>query len=183
MDKYALLISVIASLLMLSAALYYDLRYQRIPNKLCLATLSIGFIINTLFYSWPGLTAAFLGALLALTILLPAYAFRLIGAGDVKIMIAIGAISGPLLIAWSIVFAIIFGAFTSILLALRKVGLTGLKLTLSRYKYTLYLGQYFKPEAGDMGAVKVPYAPALMLGWLLACYLDPNIYKLIVSYT
>lgn len=183
MEYYISLVTVIVSFVMLSAALYFDLRFQRIPNKLCLIALLSGFIINITLQSWLGLTQALLGAGLALTILLPAYAFRLLGAGDVKIMVAVGAISGPLIIAWSIAYAIIFGAFTSIFIAIKSVGLNGAKLTISRYTDCLYSGKYFKPESGDMGAVKVPYAPALMLGWLLACYLDPEIYRLLASIT
>lgn len=182
MDRYALLVSVSVPLVMFSAALYFDLRYQRIPNRLCLITLLLGLIINTSFYAWLGLGEALSGAALALIILLPAYFFRLLGAGDVKIMIAIGAISGPLIISWSIAYAIIFGAFTSIFIALRTVGVKGLKLTISRYTDCLTTGKYFKPTSGDIGAVKVPYAPALMLGWLLACYLNPDIQNLLLSF-
>lgn len=182
MDVNTLLISVLLSLTMLSIALYFDLRYQRIPNKLCLITLLLGLIINTTFSHFAGLVQSLSGAGLALIILLPAYGFRLLGAGDVKIMIAIGAISGPILITWSIAYAIIFGVFTSVLLSMKKVGLKGLKLTFYRYTVCLYSGKYFKPEEGDMGAVKVPYAPALMLGWLLACYLDPDINSALNSF-
>ena len=178
MNEYALLITVILALVMLSASLYFDLRYQRIPNKLCLIALVTGLILNTFFYTWQGLSQSLLGAGLALIILLPAYKFRLLGAGDVKIMIAIGTISGPLIIGWSIAYAIIFGAITSILLALKAVGLRGMKLTASRYLHSFYLRQYFKPESGDMGAVKVPYAPALTLGWILATYNNQDIYEL-----
>lgn len=182
MEENTLLISVTVSIIMLTIALYFDLRYQRIPNKLCLVTLFLGLIIHTLSNGLSGLTQALSGAALALVVLLPAFAFRLLGAGDVKIMIAIGALSGPLIIIWSIAYAIVFGAFTSVLIAIKKVGLKGLKLTFYRYTVYLYSGKYFKPEEGDMGAVKVPYAPALMLGWLLACYLDPDINSALNSF-
>ena len=178
MNQYALLITVIAALVMLSATLYFDLRYQRIPNRLCLIALVLGIIMNTLFNAWLGLGDSLSGAGLALLMLLPAYTFRLLGAGDVKIMVAIGAISGPLIIAWSIAYAIIFGAFTSILIAIKSVGFKGVKLTVSRYFRCFYLREYFKPESGDMGAVKVPYAPALMLGWIVSIYINHDIYDL-----
>ncbi len=178
MNQYALLVTVILAFVMLSATLYFDLRYQRIPNRLCLVALISGILINTIFDSWLGLSDSLSGAGLALIILLPAYFFRLLGAGDVKIMVAIGAISGPLIIVWSIAYAIIFGTFTSILIALKSVGLRGIKLTITRYYHCFYLRTYFKPESGDMGALKVPYAPALTLGWILACYLNPDIQNL-----
>ncbi|GIC79622.1 hypothetical protein FMO003_38380 [Moritella sp. F3] len=182
MDDNTLLINVTASIIMLSIALYFDLRYQRIPNKLCLITLLLGLIINTTFNGLFGLGQSLSGAALALVVLLPAFAFRLLGAGDVKIMIAIGALSGPLIIIWSIAYAIVFGVFTSILIAIKTVGFNGVKLAISRYTDCIYTRTYFKPEPGDMGAVQVPYAPALMLGWLLACYLDPSINRLLNSF-
>lgn len=182
MEENTLLFTVTVSLVMLATALYFDLRYQRIPNKLCLLTLLLGITINTTLGNLTGLGQSISGAILALVILLPAFAFRLLGAGDVKIMVAIGALSGPLIISWSIAYAIIFGVFTSVLLAMKTVGLEGVKIALSRYVDTFYTRKYFKPEQGDMGSVKVPYAPALMLGWLLACYLDPNINRVFNSF-
>lgn len=49
---------------------------------------------------------------------------------------------------------------------------------ISRYIDCLYLRTYFKPEKGDAGGVNVPYAPALMLGWMLATYMNHDIYAL-----
>ena len=178
MEENTLLINDTASLIMLSIALYFDLSYQRIPNKLCLITLLLGLIINITLSSLVGLGQALSGIALALVILLPAYAFRLLGAGDVKLMIAIGALSGPLIIGWAIAYAIIFGAFTSVLIATKAVGWRGLKTMISRYIDCLYLGTYFKPEKGDAGGVNVPYAPALMLGWMLATYINHDTYDL-----
>lgn len=184
MNQYALITTVTVSLLMLSVALYSDLRYQRIPNQLCLVALLSGIVINTYFGTLEGLLMAFSGAAIAMLILLPAYIFRLLGAGDVKLMIGIGALSGPLIITWAIAYAIIFGAFTSLLIAAKKVGWHGVKTTFSRYFDCVAVGHYFKPETGEAAAMTVPYAPALTLGWLLASYLNldvPNLLSTIES--
>jgi len=178
MIEYALLTTVIISLIMLTAALYFDLRYQRIPNLLCLLTLLLGITVNSSFNGWFGFLDALSGAGLAIIILIPVYYFKMLGAGDVKLMIGIGALAGPLVLTWSIAYAVIFGAFTSILIATKAVGWKGIKAMISRYIDCFFLGQYFKPEKGDAGAVNVPYAPALMLGWMLAIYLNHDIYDL-----
>ena len=178
MTEYALLTSVSVSLIMLSSALYFDLRYQRIPNLLCLLTLMLGITVNSYFHGWDGLLDALSGAGLAILLLIPVYYFKMLGAGDVKLMIGIGALAGPLVLTWSIAYAVIFGAFTSILIATKAVGLRGLKMMISRYIDCLYLGTYFKPEKGDAGGVNVPYAPALMLGWMLATYINHDVYDL-----
>lgn len=175
MIEYAQLTLVGATLIVLGLALYFDLRYQRIPNKLCLIALLSGVLIQSYFEHWQGLLSAFYGAGLALMILLPAYYFKLLGAGDVKLMIGVGALSGPLLLSWSLAYGIIFGVFTSILLAAFRVGWQGIKKTIIRYYHCLTLGKYFKPDDGEAGAMRVPYAPALAIGWLWACYLEPEI--------
>jgi prepilin peptidase CpaA len=181
MNEYALVTSVLVALLILSVALYLDLRYQRIPNQLCLVALLSGIIINTYSGALEGLLMALSGAAIAMIILLPAYIFRFLGAGDVKLMIGIGALSGPLIITWSIAYAIIFGAFTSLLIATKKVGWNGVKTTFSRYFDCVSVGHYFKPETGEAAAMKVPYAPALTLGWLLANYLNLDVSNLLLT--
>ncbi len=46
---------LILTLLMLFCALYLDLRYQRIPNKLCLAGLLAALALQAYLYQWYGL--------------------------------------------------------------------------------------------------------------------------------
>jgi prepilin peptidase CpaA len=119
------MVLLIVTLLLLFSALYFDLRYQRIPNKLCLVGLLAALVLQGYTSQWQGLGQVLLGAGLALLLLLPAFYFRCLGAGDVKLMIAVGALSGPVLLFWSVVYGIIFGTFTSFFLALYKVGWSG----------------------------------------------------------
>jgi len=178
MTEYALLTTVVIALFSLCVALYFDLRYQRIPNLLCLCTFILGITVNSVFHGWDGLFESLSGSALAILILIPVYYFRMLGAGDVKLMIGIGALVGPLVLTWSILYGVIFGAVTSILIAIKAVGLKGLKTMITRYINCIFLGTYFKPDDGDAGGVNVPYAPALMLGWMLATYINHDIYDL-----
>jgi len=173
----------IVTLLLLIFALYFDLRYQRIPNKLCLLALAVAVILQIYNSKWYGIEQALLGSVLALILLLPAFYFRFLGAGDVKLMVAVGALSGPTLLFWSVVYGIIFGTITSFILALYKVGWSGfakmasqgfIKHKPSNYNASSKSGPTFDNKEGS-SAVFVPYAPALTLGWLLACYLTPEI--------
>jgi prepilin peptidase CpaA len=77
------------------AAAYYDLRVRRIPNWINLSGLVLGLGLNTYFASLPGSISSAGGMLVALCIYLPLYALKGMGAGDVKLMAAIGAIAGP----------------------------------------------------------------------------------------
>ncbi|WP_405054160.1 A24 family peptidase [Thalassotalea psychrophila] len=150
-------------------ALYFDLRIQKIPNILCLYVVAIGFTVQFMFFGWAGGLNGLLGLLTAFIILFPAFYFKVLGAGDVKLMMAVGVITGPELIAWSVAYATIAGGVTSLVLVLYKTGWQGVKATLVRYYQCFYVKKYFKPSAGEAAALRVPYAPALAIGWLWAC--------------
>jgi prepilin peptidase CpaA len=85
-----------ALLALVGAAAIYDFRFRRIPNWLNLSGLILGLGLNTLLFAQHGLLAASLGTLLPLALYLPLYLLRAMGAGDVKLMAAVGAIAGPL---------------------------------------------------------------------------------------
>lgn len=175
MNDYALGTVLIVTCIIFCCALVSDLRHQRIPNQLCLLALILGISLQTVFGQWQGLVTAFYGAGLALVLLLPTFYFRILGAGDVKLMVGVGALLGPKLLLWSLAYGIIFGAITSVLLATVKVGWSGIKATAIRYYHCIVLRQYFTPDNNEAAAQRVPYAPALALGWLWACYFDPQV--------
>jgi len=181
MSDYALGTALTVTSIVFCCALVTDLCHQRIPNKLCLLALLFGLALQTGFGQWQGLLIACYGAGLALLLLLPAFYFRLLGAGDVKLMVGVGALVGPQLLIWSLAYGIIFGVVTSILLATVKVGWPGIKETAIRYYHCFYLREYFKPDINEAAAQRVPYAPALALGWLLACYLNPQVNTLYIT--
>jgi prepilin peptidase CpaA len=72
-----------------------DWRYRRIPNWLTVSGFAAGVAFNTIFYRWPGLKSALLGAALGLGLLLPFVMIRSLGAGDWKLAGSLGACLGP----------------------------------------------------------------------------------------
>ena len=76
-------------------AALYDLRFRRIPNWLNLSGIFLGLGCNTLLLGLDGLKGAGLGLLCAIAVYMPLYLIRGMGAGDVKLMAAVGAIVGP----------------------------------------------------------------------------------------
>lgn len=168
-ENLSLLIKLSIILLVFLIALYFDLRYQRIPNLLCTVTLLTGFIVQCYFAGWAGLLSALIGATLALIILFPAFYFRLLGGGDVKLMVAIGAFLDVNWLLWTLVYALMAGAITSLFLALYKLGWQAFKEILLHYLRCLYLRQFIRASNPDFLKMQIPYAPALALGWLWAC--------------
>ena len=95
--------------LTLTAAVY-DWRFRVVPNWLVAAGLVAGFAWNITQNGVTGPLMALAGAGLALLVYLPLVALRAMGAGDAKLMAAIGALTGPL--AWwgIFVYTILIGA-------------------------------------------------------------------------
>jgi len=81
--------------LLAAAAGWSDWRFRRIPNWLTVPGLVLGVAVNSLVWGWPGAKAALLGALLGLALLLPFVMVRSLGAGDWKLVGALGAFLGP----------------------------------------------------------------------------------------
>jgi prepilin peptidase CpaA len=74
---------------------WLDWRARRIPNWLTVPALLLGLATNTLAWGWPGAKAALEGTGLGLGLLLPLVLVRGLGAGDWKMMGALGAFLGP----------------------------------------------------------------------------------------
>jgi len=74
---------------------WLDWRSRRIPNWLTVPALGAGLVINTLAWRWAGAKSALEGAGLGLAILLPFVLLRGLGAGDWKLVGALGAWLGP----------------------------------------------------------------------------------------
>ena len=88
-------IRVILSALVIVAA-FWDIRTRRIPNWLTLAGVILGFSLNMFLFERPleGLLYSLKGFGLALGIYMVLYVLHAMGAGDVKLMAAVGAMVG-----------------------------------------------------------------------------------------
>jgi prepilin peptidase CpaA len=107
-------------LVVVVCAAVYDLRVRRIPNWLTAPALLAGIGVNTLTQPH-GWLISLAGAACALAVYLPLYLVRGMGAGDVKLMAAVGAIAGPS--NWFVIFvatAFVAGAASLLLIAVRR---------------------------------------------------------------
>lgn len=89
--------------------IYYDLRYRRIPNVAVLAALVAGLAINTLFGGFEGATASLYGFGLAFFPMLLMHIFGAMGAGDVKLFGAVGAVLGVGLVPVTFILVVMLG--------------------------------------------------------------------------
>ena len=72
---------------------YYDICYRRIPNPFVLATLVVGFIVHVAFAGIGGALSSLGGCALAFFLMFVLHIFGAMGAGDVKLFAAIGAVA------------------------------------------------------------------------------------------
>jgi len=72
-----------------------DWRYRRIPNWLTVPGLLAGVAVNAVAGGWSGAKGSLLGAGLGLAVLLPFVLIKALGAGDWKLIGALGACLGP----------------------------------------------------------------------------------------
>jgi prepilin peptidase CpaA len=94
-----------------------DVRARRIPNHLTFPAAAAGVIFHAVA-GWPQGAWAVSGLFLGLLLFLPIYLLRGMGAGDVKLLAALGAWLGPLSIAWVAAYAAIAGGVLAVLVAI-----------------------------------------------------------------
>jgi prepilin peptidase CpaA len=87
---------------------WIDWRSRRLPNWLTVPAFAIGISANAIIFGWAGLKDALLGALIPMGILLPVVLLHGLGAGDWKLMAALGAIVGREEILHVLVVTILF---------------------------------------------------------------------------
>ena len=110
-----------ALLVLLAVAATIDWRTYRIPNVLTFGGMVMGLTLSMFDVgSEPsfGLLSGIGGLLLATGALLPLYAFRVLGAGDVKLMAAVGAFVGHDEILPVLLFVLITAGLVSLAIAL-----------------------------------------------------------------
>jgi len=107
-----------AVLVFAGAACVTDLRDGRIPNVLTFGAIALAFVVHALMPQGSGLAHVGFGLLVGLAVFFPFFALGGMGAGDVKLMAAIGAWLGPALAVLTALHGAIAGGVLAIGVAL-----------------------------------------------------------------
>ena len=150
----------------LAIATVIDLRTRRIPNELTAAIAGVGLGLAATGTSGIGVAASFAGFFLGLLLMMPGYMLGATGAGDVKLMGAVGAVMGPALVVSAFLFTAIAGGVLAVFVAVRRQRLTE---TLARTGQ-LVAGPGDAPQTirGATSASRFAYGPAIAIGTVVA---------------
>jgi prepilin peptidase CpaA len=158
---------VLAAVVLVAAGI--DWRSRKIPNWLTLPAMVAGLAINGL--AGIGFVPALLGMLAALGVYFLFFAAGFRGAGDGKLMGAVGAFVGWPQIAIVMVLVALFGAVAALGLAWRRGVLWMLvQNTLSLLTDALHLRWKKVQEQSDYrtpGPLRMPHGPVIAAGTLV----------------
>ena len=155
--------------------IYYDVRYRRIPNVLVLATLVAGISINTGFSGVQGMISSLEGFALAFFPMLLMHIFGAMGAGDVKLFGAVGAVLGVSQVPLAFVVVVMLGAVLAVYTMLRA----GTVVSTLHGVLRIFVGVLpgWEMPRFTMAPDRkhtIPYGVAIMLGSLIAVAVFPR---------
>lgn len=153
--------------LWLMVCAFVDLRYRKLPNWLTFGAylLSVlvfivmkqnllGSSINSSLWAW----------LIALVLTMPAYAVRWLGAGDVKMLSALGLMTGLQFMLMSFVIAGLIAGFLIIYSILSRCFVPYVNLHLTKHGWQLPTNTIFNGKS-------LPFAALMAVGGLFMLFL------------
>lgn len=148
---------IIASLILL-VGVVEDLRTKKVPNTHIIAMAALALAAQLFVVGTSGLFPSLLSVTTAVLIMIPLVMAKVIGAGDMKLLMAFSIV-----VPWSATFttaiaALIWGA----LLGLIKSILSGQFSQLLKTTGAIARGH----RTADMPTTQIPYTVALLFGWM-----------------
>lgn len=146
---------------------WQDWRTRRIPNSLTVPAFCMGLGVNSIASGWHGLFTGLEGAGLALGLLLPLVLMRALGAGDWKLMGAMGAFLGARDLFHVLVASVYVSALMAIFIMIRakrvKVTLRNLAVLVHGF---LRFGLRMHPQISldNPDSLKLPFGVAVAIG-------------------
>jgi prepilin peptidase CpaA len=143
-----------------------DIRSRRIPNELTALMALIGLGLAAAGMSGISLGASLMGTVLGFALMLPGYKLGATGAGDVKLMAAVGAILGPAMVVMAFLFTGVAGGVLAVAVALRR---RRLGTTIQGTRRLLAAPSDVRKEIqAATVASRFAYGPAIAVGSVLA---------------
>ena len=157
--------------LTLSAAT--DIKWKKIPNALTFPVMITGVIANGYKSGSSGVIYGIEGLFLGMALLIVFYFMGMMGAGDVKLMGAVGSILGPAGVFKAFLFTAIVGGVYAVIILAYHGQLVGFmkRIALSLKLSLLARGPTLLPNEGKASPI-LCYGIAIALGTSLSLFFD-----------
>jgi prepilin peptidase CpaA len=181
MEKYGLSYINIFLLSVLITAVIYDLRFQKIPNWLTFSTFILALAYHTISYGIFGLIFSVEGCIIGILLLIVPYLMGGMGAGDAKLMGAVGALLGPKGIVIAFILTAVVGGFYAVAVLAYN---GNLKATCRRYLFSIKAFIMTRkiicmPPSEQERNPRLKYGVAIALGTMLSVTFKSNIYEIL----
>ena len=149
----------------------FDLAIKKIPNIILLLILILGIGGNTFFSEGMGLSVSIYGILAGFILMLFFYCFASLGAGDVKLMAALGSVVGYKVIPYIAAYSFVISGFLAMTYIIFNKDIFKLFKRIGLFFSGLFKGvnNYKKPDDSDSASLRMPMAPtiALSMGYMI----------------
>ena len=164
----------LAAMAVVSIASVVDVRTRRVPNLLTAGSVGAALFYFSLSHGAAGLMKCTLGLGVGLALFLPLFMLRGMGAGDVKLLGAIGAWLGPSAVVRCALYAVLAGGVLTLCVAIRQRYLQQAFANLGTLLWSWRIDGP-RPLPGltlaDSNGPRLPYATAIAAGTLIAIWL------------
>ena len=153
-------------------ASWIDFAKRKVPNWLNATLIALGFAVQGYFFGWQGLSTGLLGLLVGFGLLIVPWMMHGMGAGDVKLMAAIGVWLGPWLTLCSFLVGAVFGGVAAVvmILATGRLRLACANMNVILAKCTsgrTLFSEFGSVESFGSTTQKLPYGVPLTAGTLV----------------
>lgn len=166
--------------LLLLLALASDIKTYKIKNTIIIVFIAVGLMTNFVFNGLDGMLVSLLAAALPVILLIILFALRMLGAGDIKLFCAVGAISGVEFVLYDMAYSFIAGGVIAIIFMLLKNNFRQRSIYLLNYIKTCILTFSLQPYTdfdNKNDGAKFRFTYAIVCGTIIQMLSEGEILK------
>ena len=161
------------AVLLCGTAAWCDLRYRKIPNAITVPAAAVALCLHGATHSGPGFLLSLVGMLAAAALVLPGYALGFTGAGDVKLLAAVGALLTFPTAIFAALLSLVLGGLLSVLVSVWRRNLFGLLVGtfgMGRWLLIRSAGMPIPAPVPARSAGRVPLGVAIAIATLVVVF-------------